>query len=201
MKINQNGQSDEWCGTHITDLDYELRPFFEALKKKIPSLPPVDEMLVDPDLISHFTKTSKKKSPTVILEVLLWLLSMSMDELNKLIEVKEKDAVKGEAEEKKEEKKEALIWEVFDVDVYANDDYHKMPAGRSIDDVKEECIRLGARCFVTKDNCQYYIRSPPGGRKKGRDYSSIKKKVAERKKAVAEGGHRPNGYKSYVCDY
>ena len=155
MKINQNGQSDEWCGTHITDLDYELRPFFEALKKKNPSLPPVDEMLVDPDLISHFTSKKKK----------------------------------------------ALIWEVYDVDVYANDDYHKMPAGTPINVVKEVCIKLGSRCFVTKDNCQYYIRSPPGGRKKGRDYSSIKKKVAESKKAVAKGVHRPNGYKSYVCNY
>ena len=36
--------------------------FFEALKEKNEFLPPVEEMLQDPDLICHFTKPTNKKS-------------------------------------------------------------------------------------------------------------------------------------------
>ena len=38
------------------------KSFFEALKEKNEFLPPVEEMLQDPDLICHFTKPTNKKS-------------------------------------------------------------------------------------------------------------------------------------------
>ena len=172
MKINQNGQSDEWCGTHITNMDNDQRPLFEALKEKYPSLPPVDEMLAEPDLICHFTKTSTEKFEP---------------------EEKEESTEKEESKEKEEFK-----WKEFDVCVYAGDDYFKMDKDTPIDVVKEKCIELGSWCFVTKDNCQRYIRSPPGGRKKNRDRKSIMDKAEQRK---IEGKVCPQGYKSYVYGY
>ena len=63
-----------------------------------------------------------------------------------------------------------------------------------INEVKEKCIELGSRFFVTKDNCQYYIRSPPG-KKKNRDTESIKRIAKE---MISNGKENPNGYKSYV---
>jgi hypothetical protein len=85
-------------------------------------------------------------------------------------------------------------WEVFNVNVGHADDYFKMDKTTDINEVKEKCIELGSRLFVTKDNCQYYIRSPPGHKKK-RDYNSIKR-IAEG--MISRGKENPNGYKSYV---
>ena len=85
-------------------------------------------------------------------------------------------------------------WEVFNVNVGHGDDYAKMDKTTDINEVKEKCIELGSRFFVTKDNCQYYIRSPPG-KKKNRDTESIKRIAKE---MISNGKENPNGYKSYV---
>ena len=85
-------------------------------------------------------------------------------------------------------------WEVFNVNVGHTDDYFKMDKTTDINEVKEKCIELGSRFFVTKDNCQYYIRSPPG-KKKNRDTKSIKRIAKE---MISSGKGDPNGYKSYV---
>ena len=85
-------------------------------------------------------------------------------------------------------------WEVFNVNVGHTDDYFKMDKTKDINEVKEKCIELGSRLFVTKDNCQYYIRSPPGHKKK-RDTKSINR-IAEG--MISRGKENPNGYKSYV---
>ena len=88
-------------------------------------------------------------------------------------------------------------WEVFNVNVGHGDDYFKMDKMTDINEVKEKCIELGSMLFVTKDNCQYYIRSPPEHRK-NRDYKSIKI-IAEKMKLMKDE-ENPNGYKSYVLN-
>jgi len=55
MKIAQETLS---AATQLND----PKSFFETLKEKNEFLPPVEEMLQDPDLICHFTKPTNKKS-------------------------------------------------------------------------------------------------------------------------------------------
>jgi hypothetical protein len=85
-------------------------------------------------------------------------------------------------------------WEVFNVNVGHTDDYIKMDKNTDMNEVKEKCIESGSMLFVTKDNCQYYIRSPPSHKKK-RDTKSIKR-IAE--DMISRGKDDPKGFKSYV---
>ena len=52
--------------SHVKELQktqqQDPKLFFEKLKEKFGSLPEVEEMLSDPELICHFTKSTKKKS-------------------------------------------------------------------------------------------------------------------------------------------
>ena len=86
-------------------------------------------------------------------------------------------------------------WEEYNVDVFGGDDYHRLPRSTHIDEVKKICKEKGSRAFVTKDNCQYYIRSPPSV-KKNRDYISLKCKIEERISLK-----KFSKYKTYLLDY
>jgi len=88
-------------------------------------------------------------------------------------------------------------WEEIHVNIGHGDDYFKMDKNTDINEVKDKCIELGSLLFVTKHNCQYYIRSPPDVKKK-RDYKSIKN-IAE--SMISAGKEDTHGYKSYVLNY
>ena len=84
-------------------------------------------------------------------------------------------------------------WEVYyNINIGHTDDYDKFDKNTNIDIVKNKCIELGSRLFVTKDNCQYYIRSPPFI-KKNRDYKSIKQKI--------DTTPSNSNYNSYLLNY
>ena len=85
--------------------------------------------------------------------------------------------------------------EYNNVNVFGGDDYYKLPSSTHIDVVKNKCKELGSRVFVTKDNCQFYIRSPPSV-KNNRDYNSIKNKIDERISL-----EKFSTYKTYLLDY
>ena len=89
------------------------------------------------------------------------------------------------------------VWEEFpNVDVGAGDDYVIMLPSTSLEDVKAKCIELGSHFFVAKVGCQKYIRSPPGGRKKNKDYQSVLNAAMKRK---TEGPS--STYTTYICNY
>jgi hypothetical protein len=83
-------------------------------------------------------------------------------------------------------------WEVIYGDIGKGDDYRKVKKTADINDVKKICIEIGSNLFISKPNCQYYIRSPPH-MKNNRDYISIKKKADE-----IESKGIITGWKSYI---
>ena len=87
-------------------------------------------------------------------------------------------------------------WEVYNVNLFHTDDYYVLPNTAHMDEAKKKCKELGSRVFVTKNNCQYYIRSPPSV-KKNRDYNYSKNKAEERV-SLKKGD---KGYHTYLLNY
>ena len=87
-------------------------------------------------------------------------------------------------------------WEVYNVNVFHTDDYYVLPKTAHIDEAKKKCKELGSRVFVTKNYCQYYIRSPPSA-KKNRDYNYSKNKAEERVSLKKDD----KGYHTYLLNY
>ena len=87
-------------------------------------------------------------------------------------------------------------WEVYNVDVFHLDDYYVLPKTVDMDEAKKKCKELGSRVFVTKNYCQYYIRSPPSA-KKNRDYNYSKNKAEERVSLKKDD----KGYHTYLLNY
>ena len=78
------------------------------------------------------------------------------------------------------------VWEIYDTNIGYGDNYKTCDKNKTMDEVKALCKELDSRAFVTKPNCQYYIRSPPSVMK-NRDYNSIKNKAEEK---VSKGKHK-----------
>ena len=87
-------------------------------------------------------------------------------------------------------------WEVYNVNVFHTDDYYVLPKTAHMDEAKKKCKELGSRVFVTKNYCQYYIRSPPSA-KKNRDYNYSKNKAEERVYLKKDD----KGYHTYLLNY
>ena len=71
-----------------------------------------------------------------------------------------------------------------------------MPPSTSLKEVKAKCIELGSHFFVAKVGCQKYIRSPPGGRKKNKDYQGVLDAAIKRKTFGPS-----STYTTYICNY